>query len=992
MEKCSRAFFYFFPVAVLSILLGACFNLKSIKSSGSNNTNTGTNSGNSPLSVTAGLPFGIASQLDNDFWHRSDSITWNYTCRDQGKVIRDSHGGDSSSPDTWRLECRLYDGLTDNWHPYQVCDFATHSYSDLLEGSHKFQVRCIRTKANGQEVLGNSNVVEWGVDTLPPIPSPISGNTSYITSLDNNIPEVSSQGADDLSQANQDSQMVSGWKSNRCRILTDQDQTVVDWQNCLRGFSSLSEGSYKLEIQAEDHAGNLSAVQAEPFHLEAPIIIGDGSCQINAAPASPNNHRSTTIPFTCQHNINISDVQCRVNGASWQSCGGCQNTHSCQSSHQLTNLSDGLQLFEVRMFDHNQQPISSDTATWIVDTQAPVSNLAGNPSLSPGAAQIPFNIIERGQAGIDSALVQCQLSGDGIVTPVWIPCCASQTQGSSALTCQYQTHLQLDPGGQYTFKARASDLAGNRSEENQNPQEIFSFSWIDPGADKPICQITSTHNDITNDNPSSYSFTCQSDIDIVEYECFVSTPGGASSWGDCTGNNQHEFNSSDSGTYVVQVRARDNLNQWSDASNPQQIRIDRIQPTVQIANIDPVLNPNVRVNLENIGDLGGSGLKELLCQIPEAGLTQWQDCLDPLQLGSAVIEFNQLLPNRSYTLLVKTVDNAGNESIIQQAGFTTLEPYVAPTCSIHPGVIPDLVQDPTTLFNFSVDQGESNFVNFECQLQINGQNQSNWQSCQNPFLVTNPQQGQVLLKMRCEDNRLPGAYGQESHVQYNVDQTGSTITIAQPIFDPGNNDGDVPFVFDHSQFGSSCAHAAYEYRWELQPTQSYLDYRNAMGLGPLAARAPLPWQRTSDINLRHIDAGGIGMAGYHVRFWIRAIDQNNEVIAESEAQWTNGHWSVWSACSAFSCGQNGQRTRSCSSPSPSVSGQSSSGTITFNGNSCQGASTTACQGACLGCANGATNPPLCNQCAANHRYCGINGQCVPYCSNGAYNAPACDRF
>jgi len=41
------------------------------------------------------------------------------------------------------------------------------------------------------------------------------------------------------------------------------------------------------------------------------------------------------------------------------------------------------------------------------------------------------------------------------------------------------------------------------------------------------------------------------------------------------------------------------------------------------------------------------------------------------------------------------------------------------------------------------------------------------------------------------------------------------------------------------------------------------------------------------------------------------------------------------------------------------------------------------------CANGATNPPACNQCPAGKVL--VNGQCVPDCTNGATNPPECNQ-
>lgn len=90
--------------------------------------------------------------------------------------------------------------------------------------------------------------------------------------------------------------------------------------------------------------------------------------------------------------------------------------------------------------------------------------------------------------------------------------------------------------------------------------------------------------------------------------------------------------------------------------------------------------------------------------------------------------------------------------------------------------------------------------------------------------------------------------------------------------------------------------------------------------------------------------------------------------------------------------------------------------VTKTGKNLCGGGCTPDDSNCPGCANGAINPPACNQCSANHGMCDgtcrqesqitpaqtctscpvgmslINGHCERICANGATNYPACDNL
>ena len=151
---------------------------------------------------------------------------------------------------------------------------------------------------------------------------------------------------------------------------------------------------------------------------------------ITNAPSGYVSSKSGTVEWT---GTSGATYQCSVDGGAWT---------TCTSPLSRTGLSEGAHSVAVRVIDSLGMTIQSEaTASWIVDTVAPVVTITGAPSgVRYGSNEtISFSVSE-----LNQDLHECQLD-DG----AWFTCNSGDT---------------INVGdGPHTLKVRSTDLAGNVS-------------------------------------------------------------------------------------------------------------------------------------------------------------------------------------------------------------------------------------------------------------------------------------------------------------------------------------------------------------------------------------------------------------------------------------------------------------------------------------------------------------------------------------------------
>ncbi len=210
----------------------------------------------------------------------------------------------------------------------------------------------------------------------------------------------------------------------------------------------------------------------------------------------PLNSSSDEAEFTYEA-PGATGYECKLDAAAFTSCpvGGPQ---------AYSSLMDGSHTFQVRGFNLSGSDPTPASYTWTVDTVAPGATIDTHPAdPSPGAsAAFTFH------AGESGSTFECSL--------------AKEAQPDAFSACSSgKTYTKL-ANGEYTFKARARDKAGNQGSP-------ASFSWT---VDNSLADTTPPETTILSQpsNPSGSSeasFTYTSSEPGSSFECKLDAGGFA---------------------------------------------------------------------------------------------------------------------------------------------------------------------------------------------------------------------------------------------------------------------------------------------------------------------------------------------------------------------------------------------------------------------------------------------------------------------------------
>ena len=762
----------------LLIAFGACS--KKIRT-GNDGNNNGNNNGNQTpnntqvISCQANLPSSFLSGFQHSFWLNSDTAQIEYNC---------TH----SENDTLTVECSL-DGAS-----YAPCNSSLTTVTNLSEGRHNFRVKATDTTNRSAE----SNVVSWGVDTVDPTVNYTGGASEFYVTSVNQKPVFNFVSIDDPTQA-PSSADISGLKNTQCQILGQ-----TGWQDCSDPFPALANGNYTFQIQAFDNAGNDNVIQTENFVHQSTTI--PGSCAINTSIPTYSISTSQTIAFGCQDQLGINNAECRLDGGVWNSCGSCVG-FQCDTSTLLTGLSEGNHLFEVRYRDSTNQPSAAASTTWTVDTEAPIvsAHPSQNPILTGISASIPFQIIDRGASGVDQTSVMCRLSGPTVANPIYQGC-----------TSPFNVNSNLQAGGNYSVEVIASDMAGNQTQPGQVPEEIYTYSWTVPSSVPPSCQVTSNHVNYSGSNTQTVTYNCSAPLGVALPECRVVGPGASGIYYNCDSISQDQFASLSTGTYNFWIKPKDIVGNEGSEVGPIEIKVDRDAPTLQVTNVNNNINPTAEIDV-NANDTGGSNLERIECTLQGPGVAAhgWMPCDNQTYNGTRTFTYTGLVQNANYIFQARAYDAAGNPSLLVSTSFVSTTPTLTqPICEINPGFFPAPVSSATTNLSFSLVNAVPS--QFQYRTYFDGVEQtSGWTvSPSGSLVVTNPNNGNISVQLRCVDTANVTNIGPTDSVSYNVDTTAPTLSISNPYFDYTSTDAPwalVGFTFsDNGTVNSSGVMCKYD--------------------------------------------------------------------------------------------------------------------------------------------------------------------------------------
>jgi Bacterial Ig-like domain len=402
------------------------------------------------------------------------------------------------------VECSIDQGSPS----YDTCTRSTsHTAGALADGSYTFRVHAI--DAVGNEVIETQS---FTVDATPPSVSIDSGPTGLTSDSTPSFGFTADVGAD-----------------VECSI----DQGLPVYAPCSSSYTPgapLADGGYTFRVRARDAAGNV-ATDSQTFTVDAT----PPDLTIDSGPSGLTNDRTPTFGFT----TDTPRVQCSVDQGS-PAYGSCTRT----TSHTASALVDGSYTFRIRGTDAAGNEAIA-TRSFTVDATPPSLSIDFGPAGPTNERAPSFGFTA--EAG---AAVECSIDQG---TPTYELC-----------TSPYGPSAPLSDGN-YSFRVRATDAAGNRTTRAQ------AFS-VDSAA--PSLLIDSGPAGPTNDTTPSFGFTAEAGTRV---QCSLDQ----AAYGPCTSATTYAIGTPlAQGTHTFRVQARDGSG--NDAIVQRTFTVDTVPPALSI--------------------------------------------------------------------------------------------------------------------------------------------------------------------------------------------------------------------------------------------------------------------------------------------------------------------------------------------------------------------------------------------------------------------------
>ena len=336
---------------------------------------------------------------------------------------------------------------------WQACT-SPRAMENLSEGAHSFRVRAV-------DPAGNVDLTEaarsWNVDTQAPETTLGGGPSGHVATGAASFPFSSSEAG----------------SSFECKLDDGP------WQACSspRSLTGLGDGEHTLRVRAIDPAGNVDPTEATRTWTVDTAAPDTG---ISAGPSGPMS--STAASFGFSSGETGSTYECRLDDGAWQTCA---------SPRSLTGLGQGQHSFRVRATDLAGNVDATEAIrTWTVDTEAPDTEIEAGPEGTVSSNRADFDLTSA-EAG---STLECKLD-DG----AWQSCGSPHALTGLA-------------NGEHTFRARATDAAGNT-----DPSPATRTWVID--AEPPDTAITAGPSGTTQATGATFRFTASEPS--ATFECRV---------------------------------------------------------------------------------------------------------------------------------------------------------------------------------------------------------------------------------------------------------------------------------------------------------------------------------------------------------------------------------------------------------------------------------------------------------------------------------------
>ena len=442
--------------------------------------------------------------------------------------------------------------------------------NDLTAGVHSFQVRAT-------DAAGNTDASPAGqsftVDLVAPVTTILTGPAAQLAARTATLTFA----ADDMDA------------SFMCRL------DGGSWTACASPavFAALPDGPHTVAVRAGDIAGN---VEEPPVTRSFTVDATTPHTTIDSGPAGPNASASAVFAFSADE---AGTFECRLDAGAWAPCA---------SPRALSGLSEGDHTFTVRALDAFGNVDGAPAArAFTVDTVAPDTTIPTGPAglVTSSTSTFTLGVSEPG------ASLACSFD-DG----PWAPCTSPV--------------VRLDADGPHTFRARATDAAGNV--DPVPASRTYAVDTIAPIAtvlDGPVGAVASTTATfaISTDEPGATT-ACRLD---------------AGAWAPCAGAATYALLAD--GAHTFAVRATDAAGNQQPSPATRSFAVDTTAPTAAILSAPTgVTGPEVRLAF------GADDAVAFRCRLDDG---PWAPCASPAAYAG--------LREGVHTFAVRAQDAVGNE-------------------------------------------------------------------------------------------------------------------------------------------------------------------------------------------------------------------------------------------------------------------------------------------------------------------------------------------
>lgn len=595
------------------------------------------------------------------------------------------------------------------------------TYGELDEGAHTFHVLATDAAGNRQ---ATPLIFTWTIDTTPPITSIAAGPPSINLSTAAAFTLSSTKDAASIQCSLDGAQWRTCLTPQQCELLGSE----LTGCSGTTELSGLSEGTHTLRVRATDAAGN---TDPNPASYTWTVDTQPPVTSFAQAPSGVSASSSASFSFSAA-DATASTFQCQLDGGPWW---------SCSSPLSLSALGEGSHTVVVRASDAaGYLEVAPPSASWVVDTDAPVTQISEGPSEATAGSQAR---LEFAAADTTAVSFECRLDSDQ-----WTPCSSPQEYSGLA-------------DGAHTFQVRATDAAGNI--------ELFppQTSWVLDN-DRPGSRIVEGPSGPTASASARFAFAA-TDSTPSRFECRLD--GGE--WSGCS--SPAEYTGLTDGPHTFQVRATDAAGNV-ELSPPQAGWVVDSDPPLSRISEGPsgtTASPQATFVFA-AADTTPSSFE---CRL-DAG--EWSGCSAPQEYTG--------LADGPHTFEVRATDTAGNQELAAQTRAWTID-TVPPTTTIT-GAPAALTNAGSAFFTLSASKPGSSF---SCQLDA-----GEWAPCSSSVGYTNLNDATHTFRARATDS-VGNVQTSPAQDTWTVDTTPPGTTITSSPAQGISRTGAASFTFTSSE-------------------------------------------------------------------------------------------------------------------------------------------------------------------------------------------------